>query len=159
MPASQAGRRRFEPGRPLIKKGLAIIASPFFAFRVSGFVFNIRSPPSGDSKVEPQMLSNEAEVLSLPNCSAGGCGRERVLRPRMLRIPSAELLSDLRIGVLPKTAEVLCYSEWPSGRREQVDGDRCCSSPDAGCFGQSKDLLQFYRKRWVTSYIVLNRDT
>jgi hypothetical protein len=59
----------------------------------------------------------------------------------MLWIPSAQLLPDLGITVLPKASEVLRYLDGSVRRREEVDGGWDLKATDAGCVENAEEVL------------------
>jgi hypothetical protein len=54
----------------------------------------------------------------------GGRGRQRVLRPVVLRVAAAHVLADVVVGVLPEVGEVLCDLDGAPGGREAVQRER-----------------------------------
>src|SRR5687768_1966604 len=75
-------------------------------------------------------------------------GRQRVLGPRVLRIPRFEVLANLKIGRRPETAQVLRDLDGTVVRTEQVQHDGYHAPEDAGCISPSEHLLQPHgRKR------------
>ena len=63
----------------------------------------------------------------------------------MLRIPSSQFLSHLRIGALPEAAQVTRHLDRPAVRREQREDHGLAARPDRRRFGEAEELLQFHR--------------
>src|SRR6185503_8757712 len=67
--------------------------------------------------------------------------RPRILGPRVLRIPTLQLLADLRIGVRPEAREVVGHLLRTAVRREEVQQHLDAAARDARRVAPAEDLL------------------
>src|SRR4051812_34159652 len=72
-------------------------------------------------------------------------GGLRIGRPRVTRVPSHQLVADLRIGALPEPREIGGDLDVASVRREQVQHDRDATVGDPRCVEAPEEILQATR--------------
>ena len=78
------------------------------------------------------------------------CVRRRgpgIVRPRVLRIAAAQLLSHLGIGSRPEAPQVARGLDRPAVRREQLEDDRLVVGAEARRVREPEQLLQLHRRR------------